>query len=101
MPPVLGARVVCDFRNIIGVKLDGIKIDCVPSGHFISFVDCKNSNHPAGLVHIGATGCGIYYYDGSQFYADITYQCGLPECEFIVDGRKEFFGWAEYGYANL
>jgi hypothetical protein len=81
---------VCDFRNIVGVLIDGevtaVK-GTVGGNHSFNFEPDK-----PGIYHIGASGCGLYYYDGSQWYSDYgEYVEGdfLKPCKFITDGSMD------------
>ena len=82
---------MCDFRNIIAVKINGeTTIISKNRGYFSGFHEITKELSP-GLYSVGASGVGQYYYDGKSWYSD--YECNLYNptkvCEFIVEGHDE------------
>jgi len=75
---------VCDFRKIVGVVIDGevTAVEGVVGGnHGFNFEPDK-----PGIYHIGASGCGLYYWSGSQWYSDYGGSDICKACNFITDG---------------
>lgn len=76
---------MCDFRNVIAVVIDGEKIPTEHVGHSHDF---NFTPVTEGIWHVGASGCGLYYWSGSDWYADYDSTSFKP-CKFITDGSMD------------
>lgn len=80
---------MCDFRNVIAVVIDGQEIPAEHVGHSHDFNFLPVTK---GIWHIGASGCGLYYWSGDQWYSDYgEYEEGdiCKPCKFITDGSMD------------
>lgn len=82
---------MCDFRTIVGVIInDKIVFRGSPdsSQHLPDFSTKPNKS---GLYYVGASGVGIYYWDGKNWYSD--YECNwynwINTCRFIQGTSEE------------
>jgi hypothetical protein len=76
---------MCDFRKITAVVIDGeeVPVDTIRvDGH----IDFTSRPGLTGIYHIGATGCGLYYWDGDMWKADYYYQDDPRYIEYKTDG---------------
>lgn len=83
---------MCDFRKIIGVRFsDGTEVSCDKKlGHYPWFDDLYLDDPPeAGLYHIGATGCGVYYWNTKEILSDYK-DDQFNKCKFITDGYVDW-----------
>ena len=78
---------MCDFRNIIAVKIDGETIPVAKNrGHFSGFHNITKQLLP-GLYSVGASGVGQYYHDGTSWYSD--YEDDLYVCAFVLESHND------------
>lgn len=77
---------MCDVRTIVAVNLGGEDIPVNGAkGHFAWWDVVPESLDP-GLYCIGASGCGMYYYDSSSWYSDYEYnQEHVKSCVYITE----------------
>jgi hypothetical protein len=82
---------VCDFRKIISVVIDGEEIPVEYKWGEADFrFEPPEPNEP-GIYHIGASGCGMYYWSGEAWYADYYDEDTekVKACKYITDGSMD------------
>jgi len=58
---------------------------CIENLYSLSYEGQKDTQGwPLGMYHIGASGCGQYYFDGNEFHS--PYDKENSNYEFIFDG---------------
>lgn len=76
---------MCDFRQIKKIKItrtnEIVDIDYVPK--HLTFEEEKLPQSP-GLYHVGASGCGYEYYDGSKWLHEYVGDYEVIECHKSV-----------------
>ena len=80
---------MCDFRKITAVKLNGLTIPIKETaGWFGGFGDPAIKDAVPGLYHVGMSGCGLYYWDGKNWYSDYedNWYNYMNTCEFVSEG---------------
>ena len=79
-----GLSTMCDFRKITTVIIDNREIPITEeTGRQTSF-DPSPPVDAVGLYCVGASGCGLYYWDGKNWFSDYEYNLYDPvnHCEF-------------------
>lgn len=75
---------MCDFRKTVAVII-GNEVTFNPEvvGHFYTY-DCFDQTPEPGLYTVGASGVGLYYFNGQDWYSDYD-DSFTKTCRFVTE----------------